>query len=190
MKRSIKKFLTTILAIIIIVGILLNVYNSFNIDPRIWFLIIYGTVILLIFCIYSIYEKELEKFKNYIKTHTFDQFYEEYLEKYEKHLEKYVDKLEIIFKRMKNFYNCKIYKLLDSICRACVITAICYKLFFEEDFYSRIAICIVYLIMLFFITINSVINVVTTLKRIYLAVAIIYVTTILLEVNYMALLYL
>ena len=82
MKRIILKILATIVEIIILVVILLNVYNSFNIDSRIWFFIIFGTVMILLWIVpVIVFYNELEQLQNFIKTHNFKKFYEEYLEK-------------------------------------------------------------------------------------------------------------
>ena len=96
MKRITLKILATIVAIIILVMIILNVYNSFNIYPRIWFFIIFGTVMILFLIVPRIiFNNELEQLQNYMETHTYREFYKEYLKKY-------VYKLKRIFKNIKN----------------------------------------------------------------------------------------
>ena len=101
MKRFFKKILATIVAIAILVVILLKIYNSFNIDPRIWFFIVFGTVMILIFIVPStVFLNDLNKLQEYIKTHTFQEFYEEYLEKYSDKLKKYKTKTEEIRKKI------------------------------------------------------------------------------------------
>ncbi len=189
MKRSILKILTTILAIIIIVGILLTVYNSFEIDPRIWFFIIFGTAMILLFVVTDIiFYNELELLQNYMETHTYREFYKEYLKKH-------VYKLKRIFKKIKkfikNFYDSKINKIINSICRLCVMLAIWYKVFFEEDFYSRILIYIIFWVMLCFVTLNDIIKAFNTRKKSDLIVAIMYAVIIYYEIlNALAIYYL
>lgn len=189
MKRSILKILTTILAIIIIVGILLTVYNSFEIDPRIWFFIIFGTAMILFLIVPRIiFNNELEQLQNYMETHTYREFYKEYLKKY-------VYKLKRIFKNIKkfikNFYDSKINKIINSICMLCVILAIWYKVFFKEDFYLRILIYIIFWVMLCFVTLNYIIEAFNTRKKSDIILAIIYASIIYYEIlNALAIYYL
>lgn len=195
MKRIILKILATIVEIIILVVILLNVYNSFNIDSRIWFFIIFGTVMILLWIVpVIVFYNELEQLQNFIKTHNFKKFYEEYLEKNEEKLENIKNKIDIICEKIinlfKKLYNNKINKFIDIIARISVLTVIWYKIFFEEDFYSRIVVFVIFFIMLIYVTINTIINAVISHKKSDFIFAVTYIAITCVEIYYALLVYL
>ena len=69
--------------------------------------------------------------------------------------------------------------------------AIWYKVFFEEDFYSRILIYIIFWVMLCFVTLNDIIKAFNTRKKSDLIVAIMYAVIIYYEIlNALAIYYL
>lgn len=194
MKRIILKILATIVATIILGIIYFNIYNSSKIDQRIMFFIVFGSIMILIYVVLMIFYNELEQLQNYIKTHTFKEFYEDYLEKNEDKLEKCKTKIEEIVKEiinlLKKFYNSKINKFINTIAKLCVLTGIWYKIFFEEDFYSRIVVFVIFIIMLFYATINNIIDAIISHKRSDFIFAVTYISITCIEIFYALLVYL
>lgn len=119
MKRIILKILATIVATIILGIIYFNIYNSFKIDQRIMFFIVFGSIMILIYVVPMIFYNDFEQLQYYIKTHNLKKFYEEYLEKNEEKLENIKNKIERICEKIinlfKKLYNNKIYKFIDII---------------------------------------------------------------------------
>ncbi len=194
MKRIILKILATIVATIILGIIYFNIYNSSKIDQRIMFFIVFGSIMILIYVVPMIFYNELEQLQNYIKTHNLKKFYEEYLEKNEEKLENIKNKIERICEKIinlfKKLYNNKIYKFIDIIARICVLTGIWYKIFFEEDFYSRIVTFMIFFIMLVYVTINTSIDAIISHKKSDFVFAVTYIAITFIELFYALLVYL
>ena len=194
MKRIILKILATIVVTVILGIIYFNIYNSFKIDQRIMFFIVFGSIMILIYVVPMLFDDDLKKLQNYIKKHNLKKFYEEYLEKNEEKLENIKNKIEKICEKIinlfKKLYKNKLNKFIDVIARICVLTLIWYKFFFEEDFYSRIVVFVIFFIMLVYVTINTIISAIISHKKSDFIFAFTYIAITFLEIFYALLVYL
>lgn len=183
MKRIILKILTTIVAIMILGIIYFNIYNLYNIDSRIMFFIVFGSIMILLYVVPMIFYNDFEQLQNYKKTHTFKEFYEEYIERK-------VNKLKKIKHYFKKFQNNKLYQLLKmlyntriiyTICLIFIVTGIWYQIFFPEDFYSRFWICIIFFAMYTYVIINMFIEAYRSNKKSDYFLTIIYLCSLIIN---------
>lgn len=165
MKRIITKILMTIVAIIIIIFGQGKVREILNIDPRIWLFVMAAlTLIMIAIVLPIIFFKEIKSIDEYVQTHTFLDFYNQYINKYIQkghrfYYEKKIGtKLTNCARKLESFCNAisknKIYSFSSALCLLIVVIAIWYKIFFEEDFYSRTIIVLIYLFMEAFVVVT------------------------------------
>lgn len=183
MKRLILKILATIVAIMILGIIYFNIYNLYNIDSRIMFFIVFGSIIILLYVVPMIFYNDFEQLQNFIKTHNFKEFYEEYIERK-------VNNIKKVKHYFKKFQNNKLYQLLKrlynteiiyTICLIFTVTGILYQIFFPEDFYSRFWICIIFFAIYAYVIIYMFIEAYRSNKKSYYFLPIIYLCSLIIN---------
>lgn len=150
MKKTLLKILGTIVAIILFMIAQGYMRNYFNIDPRIWFLILFFVAFLGIIVISYIFDDELERMKKYLYIHPNSDFESEFDE-------------NNIMKRFKKIFIEKIeinstYLSVRIILTMLVCCGVFYQFFFFEDFWSRTTVNIIFLIIMVFDIIMDIIE--------------------------------
>ncbi len=137
MKKASLKILGTIFAIIAVFIGQYYIRKYYNIDPRIWFIVLYVIGIVTIFIIYAIFNSEIKKIKQYS--------FSELMADIKKVTERILENL--------------VYQLLDSIIKLVGVAGILYKIFFNDDFMSRTILYIVFLIIMVYMSLSSLVKV-------------------------------
>lgn len=146
MKKALLKILGTILAVVLFFIAQYHIRQYYDIDPRIWFFVVYGISIVGIITILVVFYPEIKRMEEYFKTHSFSEFMIEILEK----VEPMIERIKLIGEKIVNN---PIYKLLSLIIPWIVLTGIMYKIFFMDDFMGRTIVYIVFLIIILLETI-------------------------------------
>lgn len=128
-----------------------RIRRYYNIDPRIWFFVVFG-ISLVGFCvIFGIFYSEIKSIGEYFKTHSFFEFISEIAEK-TKLMTKRVK--SITEKVVHNFW----YDVIICITSMVAFTGTMYKLFFHDDFLARTTIYIIFLIMTAWTALSTIIR--------------------------------
>ena len=141
MKKTLFKILGTILTIVIFIIIQYHIREYYNIDPRIWFFVVFGISFVGFCFIFFIFYSEIKKMREYFETHSFFDFVSEIVEK----TKPITKKLKSITEKMVNNF---LYNLIRLITAIASLIGIMYKLFFHDDFMARPVVNIVFLIMI------------------------------------------
>lgn len=138
-----KKILGTILTIAIFIITQYHIRRYYNIDPRIWFFVVFGISFIVFFIICGIFYSEIksmgEYFKNLIKN----------IGEYFEHLSFLIsEKMKPITEKAEKIVNSFLYYLINFIVTMVALTVFMYKLFFYDDFMSRTIINVIFLVIL------------------------------------------
>lgn len=141
MKKKLLKILGTILAVVAFFIAQYHIRQYYGIDPRIWFFVVFGISFVGFVAILVAFDSEMESIEKYFKTHSFSEFISEISRK----LKPITAKIKPITTKIVNSF---IYNLLSFITLMTAFTGLMYKLFFHDDFMARIALYIVFLVMI------------------------------------------
>ena len=166
MKKILFKILGTMLTIVIFIITQYHIRRYYNIDPRIWFFVVFGVSFVGFCIIFYIFYSEIKSMKEYFETHSFFDFVSEIVEKTKPITKKVkpitdsffdfvseiVEKTKPITKKVKpiteKIVNNFLYDLISLITAMVSFTGIMYKLFFHDDFMARTIVNIIFLVMI------------------------------------------
>lgn len=138
MKKTLFKILGTILTIVIFIITQCHIRRYYNIDPRIWFFVVYGISWVGFCIIFYIFYSEIKSMREYFETHSFFDFVSEIVEK----TKPITKKVKTITEKIVNNF---LYDLIRLITAMVSLTGVIYKLFFYDDFMARTIVNIVFL---------------------------------------------
>lgn len=141
MKKTLLKVLGTLLTIVVFIITQYHIRRYYNIDPRIWFFVVYGISFVGFCVICGIFYSEIKSMKEYFETHSFVEFILEINEKTKPMAKKVKPMVEKI---VNNFG----YDLICFIFSLSAFTGIMYKLFFPDDFMSRTIVYVIFLVII------------------------------------------
>ena len=139
MKKTLLKILGTILAIVVFIIAQYYIRIYYHIDPRIWFLIVYGISLIGLFLVYAIFYSEIIRMKDYFKTHSFYDFISEIAEK----IENITQNIKPIIEKVVNNF---LYIIVILVCEVLTIAGVLYNGIFHDDFIERKTIYIIFLV--------------------------------------------
>lgn len=141
MKKTLFKILGTMLTIMIFIITQYHIRRYYNIDPRIWFFVVFGISFVGFFIIFYIFYSEIKCMKEYFETHSFFDFVSEIVKK----TKPITRKVKPIIEKIVNNF---LYDLISFITTMVSLVGIMYKLFFHDDFMARTIVNIVFLVMI------------------------------------------
>ena len=141
MKKTLFKILGTMLTIVIFIITQYHIRRYYNIDPRIWFFVVFGISFVGFCIIFYIFYSEIKSMKEYFENHSFFDFVSEIVEK----TKPITKKVKPITEKIVNNF---LYDLISRITAMVSFTGIMYKLFFNDDFMARTIVYIVFLSMI------------------------------------------
>ena len=141
MKKTLFKILGTMLTIMIFIITQYHIRRYYNIDPRIWFFVVFGISFVGFFIIFYIFYSEIKCMKEYFETHSFFDFVSEIVKK----TKPITRKVKPIIEKIVNNF---LYDLISFITAMVSLVGIMYKLFFHDDFMARTIVNIVFLVMI------------------------------------------
>ena len=109
MKKKLLKIVGTILAVVAFFIAQYHIRQYYDIDPRIWFFVVFGISFIGVVTIIAVFYSEINNMEEYFKTHSFSEFISEISKKLKPITEKIVnsfifDLLSIIYR-----FSCKQY---------------------------------------------------------------------------------
>lgn len=117
-----------------------HIRQHFDIDPRIWFFVVYAMFVVGFIAVMFIFKTEINHLEKYIQTHTFADFADDAHKK-----------ARTTTKKLKNItetiVNSQVYGILSLIIPVAAMTGIMYNASFHEDFVARSMAYIVCLIL-------------------------------------------
>lgn len=141
MKKTLFKILGTLLTIVVFVIAQYHVRRYYNIDPRVWFFVVFGISFIGFVVILAIFYSEIKSMEEYFKTHSFFEFVSEIAEK----IKPITKKIKPITEKVVNSF---LYDIISFITMMVAFTGIMYKLFFHDDFVARTTVYIIFLVMI------------------------------------------
>lgn len=141
MKKTIFKVLGTLLTIVILIITQYHIRRYYNIDPRIWFFVVFGISFVGFCVIWGIFYSEIKSMREYFETHSFFEFVSEIAEK-TKPIKK---KLKTVTEKIVNSF---LYDIISFITNMVACTGIMYNLFFHDDFMGRTIVYVIFLVMI------------------------------------------
>lgn len=146
MKKTLFKFLGTIIAVVVFFIAQYHIRKYCGIDPRIWFFVVFGISLIGYVAIAVVFSND-----NYMKTHSFSEFIEDII--------KATEKIRFTTKKIiERIVNNNAYILLTIVMNIAAFTGIMYKLFFHDDFMARTTIYVIYLIMVACVLLDNILN--------------------------------
>lgn len=141
MKKTLFKILGTLLAIVVFIITQYHIRRYYNIDPRIWFFVVFGISFVGFCVILGIFYSEIKSMREYFETHSFFEFVSEIAEK----TKPITKKVKPMTEKIVNSF---LYDLIIFITMMVAFTGIMYKLFFHDDFMARTIVYVIFLIMI------------------------------------------
>ncbi len=141
MKKTLFKILGTLLTIVVFIIMQYHIRRYYNIDPRIWFFVIYISFFIWFFVILGIFYFEIKSIIKYFETHSFFDFVLEIAKK----TKPITKKVKPITEKL---VNSSWYNLINLILTLIAFTGIMYKLFFYYDFMSRTTVYVIFLVII------------------------------------------
>ena len=141
MKKTLFKILGTLLTIVVFIITQYHIRRYYNIDPRIWFFVVFGISFVGFCVIWCIFYSEIESMIKYFETHSFFEFVSEIAEK----TKPITKKVKPMAEKIVNSF---LYDLISFITTVVAFTGIMYKLFFHDDFMARTIVYVIFLIMI------------------------------------------
>lgn len=120
MKKALFKILGTLLTIVVLIIVEYYIRRYYDIDPRIWFFVVFATSIAGLIIIVAIFESNKEYFKTLI-----------------------TEKIKPTMEKMSNVIDIMYY-----VSVLCAGTGVMYDMFFHDDFIARTAIYITFLVII------------------------------------------
>ena len=81
MKKTLFKILGTLVTIVVFIITQYHIRRYYNIDPRIWFFVVFGISFVGFCVILGIFYSEIESMREYFENHSFFEFVSEIAEK-------------------------------------------------------------------------------------------------------------
>ena len=141
MKKTLFKILGTLLTIVVFIITQYHIRRYYNIDPRIWFFVVFGISFVGFCVILGIFYSEIKSMREYFETHSFFEFVSEIAEK----TKPITKKVKPMTEKIVNSF---LYDLISFITMMVAFTGITYKLFFHDDFMARTIVYVIFLIMI------------------------------------------
>ena len=143
MKKTLFKILGTLLTIVVFIIMQYHIRRYYNIDPRIWFFVVFGISFVGYCVILCIFYSEIKSMMSILKLIHFLNSYQRLLKK-TKPITKKVKPKPMTEKIVNSF----LYDLISFITMMVAFTGIMYKLFFYDDFMARTIVYVIFLIMI------------------------------------------
>ena len=141
MKKTLFKILGTLLTIVVFIITQYHIRRYYNIDPRIWFFVVFGISFVGFCVILGIFYSEIKSMREYFETHSFFELVSEIAEK----TKPITKKVKPMTEKIVNSF---LYDLISFITMMVAFTGIMYKLFFHDDFIARTIVYVIFLIMI------------------------------------------
>mgnify|MGYP004638729971 CR=1 FL=1 len=141
MKKTLFKILGTLLTIVVFIITQYHIRRYYNIDPRIWFFVVFGISFVGFCVILGIFYSEIKSMREYFETHSFFEFVAEIAEK----TKPITKKVKPMTEKIVNSF---LYDLISFITMMVAFTGIMYKLFFHDDFMGRTIVYVIFLVMI------------------------------------------
>lgn len=141
MKKTLFKILGTLLTIVVFIITQYHIRRYYNIDPRIWFFVVFGISFVGFCVILGIFYSEIKSMREYFETHSFFELVSEIAEK----TKPITKKVKPMTEKIVNSF---LYDLISFITMMVAFTGIMYKLFFYDDFMARTIVYVIFLIMI------------------------------------------
>lgn len=158
MKKILFKILGTMLAIVVFIITQYHIRRYFNIDPRIWFFVVFNISFFGFCVIWGIFFSEIKSMREYFETHSFFEFISEIAKK-----------TRLITKKVKpmteKIVNSFLYNLISFITFLVAFTGIMYKFFFHDDFMARTIVYVIFLVMIAWTGLSRVIRAIVIEKE-------------------------
>lgn len=136
MKKTLFKILGTLLTIVVFIITQYHIRRYYNIDPRIWFLVVFGISDVGFCVILGIFYSEIKSI-----THSFFEFVSEIAEK----TKPITKKVKPMTEKIVNSF---LYDLISYITVMVALTGTMYKIFFYDDFMARTIVYVIFLVMI------------------------------------------
>ena len=143
MKKTLFKILGTLLTIVVFIIMQYHIRRYYNIDPRIWFFVVFGISFVGYCVILCIFYSEIKSMMSILKLIHFLNSYQRLLKK-TKPITKKVKPKPMTEKIVNSF----LYDLISFITMMVAFTGNMYKLFFHDDFMARTIVYVIFLIMI------------------------------------------
>ena len=141
MKKTLFKILGTLVTIVVFIITQYHIRRYYNIDPRIWFFVVFGISFVGFCVILGIFYSEIESMREYFENHSFFEFVSEIAEK----TKPITKKVKHMTEKIVNSF---LYDLISFITMMVAFTGNMYKLFFHDDFMARTIVYVISLIMI------------------------------------------
>lgn len=141
MKKTLLKILGTLLTIVVFIITHYHIRRYYNIDPRIWFFVVFGISFVGYCVILCIFYSEIKSMIEYFETHSFFEFVSEIAEK----TKPITKKVKPMTKKIVNSF---LYNLISFITTLVACTGIMYNLFFHDDFMGRTTVYVIFLVII------------------------------------------
>ena len=147
MKKTLLKTLGTAIVIVLLVVILYHIRKYYNINPRVWFFVIYGISIICLTAIWFLFYPEIKMIQKHFKTYSF--------------LECMTDIMEEVSQKIKptieEIANNDLFSLIVSIITIVAFPGALYVMLFFEDFIGNI-VPYIFLTLLVFLALSRLIR--------------------------------
>lgn len=153
MKKTLFKILVTLLTIVVFIIMQYHIRRYYNIDPRIWFFVVFGISFVGYCVILCIFYSEIKSMMSILKLIHFLNSYQRLLKK-TKPITKKVKPKPMTEKIVNSF----LYDLISFITLMVAFTGNMYKLFFHDDFMARTIVYVIFLIMIAWTGLSTIIR--------------------------------
>lgn len=158
MKKTLFKILGTLLAIVVFIITQYHIRRYYNIDPRIWFFVVFGISFVGFYVIFNIFDSEIKSMIEYFETHLFFEFISEIAKK-QSLLQKKVKPMT------EKIVNSFMYDLISTITMLVAFTGFMYKSFFHDDFMARTIVYVIFLVLIAWTSLSRIIKAIVIEKE-------------------------
>lgn len=158
MKKTLFKILGTLLTIVVFIITQYHIRRYYNIDPRIWFFVVFGISFVGFYVIFNIFDSEIKSMIEYFETHLFFEFISEIAKK-QSRLQKKVKPMT------EKIVNSFMYDLISAITMLVAFTGFMYKSFFHDDFMARTIVYVIFLVMMALTSLSRIIKAIVIEKE-------------------------
>lgn len=158
MKKTFFKILGTLLTIVVFIITQYHIRRYYNIDPRIWFFVVFGISFVGYCVILCIFYSEIKSMMSILKLIHFLNSYQR-LPKKTKPITKKVKPMT------EKIVNSFLYDLISFITMMVAFTGNMYKLFFHDDFMARTIVYVIFLVMTAWTGLSRIIRGATVIEK-------------------------
>ena len=158
MKKTLLKILGTLLTIVVFIITQYHIRRYYNIDPRIWFFVVFGISFVGYCVILCIFHSEIKSMMSILKLIHFLNSHQR-LPKKTKPITKKVKPMT------KKIVNSFLYDLISFITMMVAFTGNMYKLFFHDDFMARTIVYVIFLVMTAWTGLSRIIRGATVIEK-------------------------